>query len=102
MQLPPGDFLSSYAAILAQQGEGIGAEQLDRPGPRRREHAHRGRADHHAPGDQAERVLFGHRTLAEQEVSGRADGRTDPGRQAHDVETQALPELRDQREPRHG
>src|SRR4051794_38246155 len=30
MQLPPGDFLSSYAAILAQQGEGIGAEQLDR------------------------------------------------------------------------
>src|SRR3954451_1995667 len=30
MQLPPGDFLSSYAAILAQQGEGIGAEQLDK------------------------------------------------------------------------
>jgi peptide/nickel transport system permease protein len=30
MQLPPGDFLSSYAAILSQQGEGIGAEQLDR------------------------------------------------------------------------
>ena len=30
MQLPPGDFLSSYAAILQQQGEGIGAEQLDR------------------------------------------------------------------------
>ena len=30
MQLPPGDFLTSYAAILAQQGEGIGAEQLER------------------------------------------------------------------------
>jgi peptide/nickel transport system permease protein len=30
MQLPPGDFLTSYAALLAQQGEGIGAEQLDR------------------------------------------------------------------------
>jgi peptide/nickel transport system permease protein len=30
MQLPPGDFLTSYAATLASQGEGIGAEQLDR------------------------------------------------------------------------
>jgi len=30
MQLPPGDFLSSYAAILASQGEGIGAEQLQK------------------------------------------------------------------------
>jgi peptide/nickel transport system permease protein len=30
MQLPPGDFLTSYAAILAQQGEGIAAEQLER------------------------------------------------------------------------
>jgi peptide/nickel transport system permease protein len=30
MQLPPGDFLSSYAAILAQQGEGISSEQLER------------------------------------------------------------------------
>ena len=30
MQLPPGDFLTSYAALLAQQGEGIGAEQLER------------------------------------------------------------------------
>ncbi|HEY3062008.1 MAG TPA: ABC transporter permease [Chloroflexota bacterium] len=29
MQLPPGDFLSSYAATLAQQGEGIAAEQLE-------------------------------------------------------------------------
>jgi peptide/nickel transport system permease protein len=28
MHLPPGDFLTTYAAILAQQGEGIGAEQL--------------------------------------------------------------------------
>jgi peptide/nickel transport system permease protein len=30
MQLPPGDFLTSYAALLAQQGEGIAAEQLER------------------------------------------------------------------------
>jgi peptide/nickel transport system permease protein len=30
MQLPPGDFLTSYAATLAQQGEGIGVEQLER------------------------------------------------------------------------
>ena len=30
MQLPPGDFLTSYAAILSQQGEGIGSEQLER------------------------------------------------------------------------
>jgi len=30
MQLPPGDFLTSYAALLASQGEGIGAEQLER------------------------------------------------------------------------
>jgi peptide/nickel transport system permease protein len=29
MQLPPGDFLTSYAATLAQQGEGIAAEQLE-------------------------------------------------------------------------
>jgi peptide/nickel transport system permease protein len=29
IQLPPGDFLSSYAAILAQQGEGIAADQLE-------------------------------------------------------------------------
>src|SRR3954454_20178337 len=29
MQLPPGDFLSSYAAILAQQGEGICAGEID-------------------------------------------------------------------------
>jgi peptide/nickel transport system permease protein len=29
MQLPPGDFLSSYAALLAAQGEGIAAEQLE-------------------------------------------------------------------------
>jgi peptide/nickel transport system permease protein len=29
MQLPPGDFLSSYAATLAQQGEGIAVEQLE-------------------------------------------------------------------------
>jgi len=29
MQLPPGDFLSSYAPTLAQQGEGIAAEQLE-------------------------------------------------------------------------
>jgi peptide/nickel transport system permease protein len=30
MQLPPGDFLSSYAALLSQMGEGIAAEQLVR------------------------------------------------------------------------
>jgi peptide/nickel transport system permease protein len=30
MQLPPGDFLTSYAALLAQMGEGIAAEQLER------------------------------------------------------------------------
>ena len=29
MQLPPGDFLTSYAALLSQQGEGIAAEQLE-------------------------------------------------------------------------
>jgi len=29
MQLPPGDFLTSYAATLSQQGEGIAAEQLE-------------------------------------------------------------------------
>lgn len=29
MHLPPGDFLSSYAAILSAQGEGIGAQQLE-------------------------------------------------------------------------
>jgi peptide/nickel transport system permease protein len=29
MQLPPGDFLSSYAGLLAAQGEGIAAEQLE-------------------------------------------------------------------------
>src|ERR1700730_10439425 len=29
MHLPPGDFLSSYAGILAAQGEGIGAQQLE-------------------------------------------------------------------------
>src|SRR6266567_2570918 len=28
MHLPPGDFLTTYAAILSQQGEGIAAEQL--------------------------------------------------------------------------
>jgi peptide/nickel transport system permease protein len=30
MHLPPGDFLTTYAATLAQQGEGITGEQLDR------------------------------------------------------------------------
>lgn len=30
MQLPPGDFLTSYAALLAQMGEGVGSEQLER------------------------------------------------------------------------
>src|SRR5207244_227934 len=29
MHLPPGDFLTTYAAVLAQQGEAISAEQLD-------------------------------------------------------------------------
>ena len=29
MHLPPGDFLSSYASILSQQGEGIATEQLE-------------------------------------------------------------------------
>jgi peptide/nickel transport system permease protein len=29
MQLPPGDFLTSYAALLAQMGEGMAAEQLE-------------------------------------------------------------------------
>ena len=29
MHLPPGDFLTSYAAVLSQQGEGIAAEQLE-------------------------------------------------------------------------
>ena len=29
MQLPPGDFLTTYAATLASQGEGIYADQLD-------------------------------------------------------------------------
>jgi len=29
MQLPPGDFLTSYAALLAQMGEGVAAEQLE-------------------------------------------------------------------------
>src|SRR6266542_957409 len=29
MQLPPGDFLSTYAATLASQGEGFYADQLD-------------------------------------------------------------------------
>lgn len=29
MQLPPGDFLSSYASLLAQMGEGIGDDQLE-------------------------------------------------------------------------
>jgi peptide/nickel transport system permease protein len=29
MHLPPGDFLTSYAAVLSQQGEGIATEQLD-------------------------------------------------------------------------
>jgi peptide/nickel transport system permease protein len=29
IQLPPGDFLSSYAATLAAQGEGIAGEQLE-------------------------------------------------------------------------
>jgi peptide/nickel transport system permease protein len=28
MHLPPGDFLTTYAAILSQQGEGIASEQL--------------------------------------------------------------------------
>src|SRR5215213_6932451 len=28
MQLPPGDFLSTYAATLAQMGEGVAAEHL--------------------------------------------------------------------------
>jgi len=29
MHLPPGDFLTTYAATLAQQGEGIASEQLE-------------------------------------------------------------------------
>ena len=29
MHLPPGDFLTSYASILSQQGEGIATEQLE-------------------------------------------------------------------------
>jgi peptide/nickel transport system permease protein len=29
MHLPPGDFLTSYASILTQQGEGIATEQLE-------------------------------------------------------------------------
>jgi len=29
MQLPPGDFLTSYAALLAQMGEGLASEQLE-------------------------------------------------------------------------
>jgi len=29
MHLPPGDFLSSYAAVLSQQGEGVATEQLE-------------------------------------------------------------------------
>jgi peptide/nickel transport system permease protein len=29
MHLPPGDFLTSYAATLSQQGEGIASEQLE-------------------------------------------------------------------------
>lgn len=29
MQLPPGDFLSSYAALLATMGEGMSAQQLE-------------------------------------------------------------------------
>ena len=29
MHLPPGDFLTTYASILSQQGEGIATEQLE-------------------------------------------------------------------------
>src|SRR5438270_8067697 len=29
IQLPPGDYLTSYAAQLAQQGEGVNTQQLD-------------------------------------------------------------------------